>query len=58
MKLPLEAIEAAIYADAGLCIMCGVTKELCEPDACAYRCDECGRFAVYGAEEILLMGMV
>jgi hypothetical protein len=38
----------------GICFVCGEWKYgECEPDARNYRCDECGRRAVYGAEESL-----
>ena len=43
---------------AGFCLACGVMQECCEPDARKYRCDNCGKSEVYGAEELLLMGRV
>jgi hypothetical protein len=41
----------------GFCTTCGAEKDGCEPDARCYPCDECGELAVYGAEEILMMGV-
>ena len=39
----------------GFCIKCGADHDGCEPDARNYKCDECGAFEVYGAEELMLM---
>lgn len=54
----LEEIAPAIEDYTGFCIKCGADKPNCEPDARKYECDECGENAVYGAEELLLMGLV
>ena len=40
----------------GICIECGEDAEGCEPDARGYTCEVCDMNAVYGAEELLLMG--
>ena len=40
----------------GICIACGEDAEGCEPDARGYTCEVCDKNAVYGAEELLLMG--
>jgi len=58
MKFKLEAIEEAMQDYCGFCIECGAEKDCCEPDACQYECDECGERAVYGAEELVIMGLV
>jgi hypothetical protein len=43
----------------GLCVACGATRGACEPDARKYDCTEgCGRFMVYGAGELMLMGRI
>ncbi len=42
----------------GFCIACGSEHEACEPDAQNYECMDCGAHKVFGAEEILLMGLV
>jgi hypothetical protein len=55
----LEEIEDAILdGTMGFCISCGCEAYGVEPDARKYRCEECGDLAVYGAEELVLMGLV
>ena len=54
----LEQIEPAIEDYTGFCTMCGAERDRCEPDAREYECEECGELAVYGAEELLMMGKV
>jgi hypothetical protein len=40
----------------GLCLACGQWQYgECEPDAREYECESCGKRAVYGAEECLIM---
>lgn len=51
------------YADhsesgGGFCLACGDWSFNVEPDAERYRCESCGEFRVYGAEQALLMGRV
>lgn len=58
VRFTQEEIARAITDDNGLCINCGATKENCEGDASHYRCDECGKNTVYGAEAIIIMGLV
>jgi hypothetical protein len=39
----------------GLCFHCGAwTYGMCEPDARNYKCDECGLYKVFGAEEAII----
>lgn len=40
----------------GFCLACGNTQPA-EPDARRYRCDACGQEKVYGAGELMLMGL-
>lgn len=40
--------------DAGFCTECGHQQDGCEPDACNYECEACGKPAVFGASEIVL----
>lgn len=40
----------------GYCTRCGAEHYECEPDARGYTCEECEKPAVYGFEELLLMG--
>jgi len=50
----IDAIESGDYM--GFCIRCGAEAFEVEPDARKYECDICGENAVYGAEELLIMG--
>lgn len=51
-------VEANAEEYMGWCLACGAEKDGCEPDARKYECDECGLRHVYGAEELVIMGMV
>lgn len=43
----------------GFCLACGEWGEGgVEPDARGYECEGCGKKAVYGAEELSIMGSV
>lgn len=57
-KITFEQFQDATEAMAGYCIECGAWRDCCEPDAREYLCQECGAKAVYGAEELLIMGLV
>ena len=47
-------IEACSADDnTGFCVACGADQDGCEPDARKYKCEACGAFAVYGAEQLL-----
>lgn len=55
-----RVVRASMRNDTfpGFCIECGrKAKQNCEPDAREYLCQfkTCGKSAVYGAEELLLM---
>ena len=54
----LEQIEPAMDDLVGFCVACGAERDSCEPDARKYECDECGEHQVYGAEELIIMGLV
>lgn len=54
----LEAVEDADVNQEGFCISCGFCQGGCEPDAREYTCEDCGENTVYGAQKILLMGLV
>lgn len=41
----------------GFCLACGDTQTGCEPDARKYICESCGLPKVYGAEELVMMGL-
>jgi hypothetical protein len=42
----------------GLCIACGEVRDCCEPDATKYECEACEKHAVYGTEELMMMGRI
>jgi hypothetical protein len=49
------------YADldegmGGFCLSCKAEAYGVEPDARRYKCEECGELAVFGAQELLIMG--
>jgi Zn finger protein HypA/HybF involved in hydrogenase expression len=56
--LSLEDVMMAVEEDSctGFCLNCGA-EGVAEPDARKYTCDECGEKKLFGAEEILLMGI-
>ena len=55
-KVTTERVIAACEADdgSGFCLACGADAYGVEPDARRYKCEECGKKAVYGAEECLI----
>jgi hypothetical protein len=54
----LEEIESAIWDQGGFCANCGEYYDSIEPDAREYHCYCCEENKVYGAEELLIMGLV
>ena len=56
--IDLEELTASLENDdyLGFCLNCGWQQDGCEPDARNYECDECGHSAVFGAQELALMG--
>jgi hypothetical protein len=54
----MEAIQEASENSGGFCIACGEEAFGVEPDARNYSCEACGEPQVFGAEELLLMGLV
>lgn len=59
MKLTEDMIIEAIESDdyIGFCIECGAEHYDIEPDAREYTCESCEKSKVYGAQEILIMGL-
>lgn len=60
VKQWVPSMEEAMEMDdmgEGFCLACGETQAA-EPDARKYRCDCCGAAKVYGAAELVLMGLV
>lgn len=58
IKFTLEQIQEAMEQNEGFCVACGASNLCCEPDARNYTCEECDDDQVFGAEEIVLMGLV
>ena len=54
----LEQIEDAMHSSGGFCVACGEEAFGVEPDARKYECESCGEHTVYGAEELVMMGLV
>ena len=55
----LESLEEIISGDntEGFCLACGETQGGVEPDARKYICESCKAPKVYGAEELVMMGL-
>ncbi len=53
----LDEMIAADEDYIGFCLECGEEREACEPDARNYECDGCGEKQVFGASEIIMMGL-
>ena len=56
---PDEIINAAKdsmfgLGNEGFCVECGAGRGGCEPDAQNYECENCGKRAVFGAEELMM----
>lgn len=58
-KVSLARVMRAVKADDnfGFCTACGAKAHGVEPDARGYTCESCGAPKVYGAEELLMMGV-
>ncbi len=55
----LSEIREASESNQGYCLKCKEwTHDCCEPDAHKYECPECNCNSVYGAEELVLCGLV
>lgn len=52
----LEVIEESVMdlSSPGICTDCGEDAEGVEPDAENYMCEACGKYGVFGAEQLLL----
>lgn len=51
-----ELMQAIEDGGLGFCLSCGAEASCVEPDARNYKCEECGEYQVFGAEELLMMG--
>jgi len=58
-KQSIKVLEEVILADntRGFCLCCGEEQDGVEPDGRRYRCVNCGQSKVYGAEQLVLMGL-
>lgn len=54
----MDQITDAMDSMSGYCTACGEERDSCEPDARNYECDACGEKMVFGAEELVIMGLV
>ena len=50
--------ELAELDTTGFCVACEAEVLGVEPDARQYACESCGEEAVYGVEELIVMGLV
>jgi len=59
IQFDIDTVTTAMRDMMGLCLVCGAESEdMVEPDARKYPCSACGENSVYGAEEIMIMGLV
>lgn len=57
-KQSFKTLERAAQAgNIGYCLACGKKATGVEPDARKYTCGKCGKDKVYGAEELVMMGL-
>ena len=57
-KPAFEDVEAAVAdGTTGFCLACGEEQGGVEPDMVKGHCESCGAAKVYGAEQLLLMGL-
>lgn len=59
VKPQIDELMEAVEADdnLGFCLSCGEEAFGVEPDARRYKCECCGKYSVYGAEELLVAGL-
>lgn len=55
-SLTEEEYTEACESYQGICIACGELRDMVEPDAEGYECEECGAFEVKGMEQALICG--
>lgn len=58
ITVPLEVYEELAEELVGFCIECGEQHDMVDPDGRELPCESCGRPAVFGLEELLIMGLV
>lgn len=57
-KPSIEYVMLLSESCEGFCLACGKTQSGVEPDARKYTCESCGMPKVYGAGELVIMGLV
>ena len=57
-KPSVEYAMVLSESNEGFCLACGKTQSGVEPDARRYTCEACEAPKVYGAEQLVLMGLV
>jgi hypothetical protein len=57
-KRVIATEEEISEGNNGICLACGEEAYGVEPDARAYECECCGKRAVYGLEELVVMGFI
>jgi len=58
INLTMTQLEEADECSSGFCVSCEYEQSGVEPDATKYTCENCGKQQVYGAAELVLMGLV
>jgi hypothetical protein len=59
VKFSEQAFQEYCDDDMGFCTVCKeFTRDMVEPDARSYECEECGNLSVMGAEEALIEGVI
>jgi len=56
IKLTEDTYRMLDSDSMGVCRACLTPMCECEPDAKKYKCDGCGEKAVYGAQELMMLG--
>ena len=57
-KPAIEWVMLLSESNEGFCLACGSAQSGVEPDARRYTCKACNAPKVYGAEQLVLMGLV
>ena len=57
-KPSIEYAMVLSESNEGFCLACGKAQSCVEPDARRYTCESCNAPKVYGAEQLVLMGLI
>lgn len=58
LTFTIEEVEAAEIDMIGICVSCGKKTYDIPPDAKEAKCASCNLFTVYGAHQIMVMGLL